>query len=125
MGSKIRTTIERYVELVGAGSADDVVSLYAADATVEDPVGTPVRKGHDAIREFYELLVPLERETTLHPETVRIAGNSAAFMFTVVTTVNDQRFVLTPIDVMEFDDDGKITGMRALWSQDDMRVDTE
>jgi steroid delta-isomerase len=57
MGTQqIRETVERYVELVGTGTAAEIAQLYAPDATVEDPVGSPVRQGHDAIVEFYGII---------------------------------------------------------------------
>ncbi|MBF6439855.1 nuclear transport factor 2 family protein [Nocardia cyriacigeorgica] len=123
MARQIRDVVEEYVKLVGSGTSEDVVALYAPDATVEDPIGTPPKHGHDAIREFYNVLANLERESTLHADTVRIGGNQAAFMFTLVTKAGDQRVTLRPIDVMEFDDEGRITHMRAYWSQDDMSIE--
>ncbi|WP_327113663.1 hypothetical protein OHB12_32170 [Nocardia sp. NBC_01730] len=39
--------------------------------------------------------------------------------------VGGQRFVPSPIDVMDFDEEGRITGMRAYWSQEDTRVEPE
>ncbi|MFD6161550.1 nuclear transport factor 2 family protein [Nocardia sp. NPDC060256] len=125
MTKQIRDVIEQYVKLVGAGPTEAIVELYAADATVEDPIGTPARNGHAAIREFYDVIAALDRDTELRPETVRIGGNEAAFMFTIVTRVAGQRFTLSPIDVMEFDDAGKITRMRAYWSQEDMAIEPE
>ena len=47
---RIRAVVDDYVRLVGSGTADEIVALYAEDATVEDPVGTEVRRGHAAIR---------------------------------------------------------------------------
>ncbi|MBF6211990.1 nuclear transport factor 2 family protein [Nocardia puris] len=123
MTRQIRDVVEQYVKLVGSGPTDAIVELYAPDATVEDPIGTPVRHGHEPIREFYDVIAALDRSTALHADTVRIAGNHAAFMFDIVTKVGDQTFTLTPIDVMEFDDEGRITTMRAYWSQDDMRIE--
>ncbi|GAB2675614.1 nuclear transport factor 2 family protein [Nocardia goodfellowii] len=120
MTQQIRDVVEQYVKLVGSGPTEDIVQLYAPDATVEDPIGTEPRRGHDAIREFYEVIANLDRETELRPDSVRIAGKHAAFMFTLVTKFGDQRFSLAPIDVMEFDDSGKIVRMRAYWSQEDM-----
>ena len=35
----IAETVNRYISLIAKGSADDLVDLYADDATVEDPVG--------------------------------------------------------------------------------------
>ncbi|WP_433599099.1 nuclear transport factor 2 family protein [Nocardia sp. CA-135953] len=121
MAAKIRDVIAQYVKLVGSGPTEAIIDLYAPDAVVEDPIGTEPKRGHDAIREFYEVLGNLDRETELHTDSVRIAGNHAAFMFTVVTKSGDQRFTLSPIDAMDFDDEGKIIAMRAYWSQDDMR----
>ncbi|GGN66922.1 nuclear transport factor 2 family protein [Nocardia rhizosphaerihabitans] len=116
----IRATVRKYVEAVGSGTAADVVALYREDATVEDPVGTEPHVGHAAITKFYEAIEPLKRSTELF--TVRVAGNSAAFSFRVVTEFGDQKFTLDPIDVMTFDEDARITSMRAFWSQDDMVV---
>ncbi|WP_228002242.1 nuclear transport factor 2 family protein [Nocardia australiensis] len=120
MAEQVRDVVERYVKLVGSGPTEEIVNLYAADATVEDPIGTPIKHGHAEIREFYEVLGKLDRETELKVETVRIAGNHAAFMFTIVTKFGDQSFTLMPIDVMEFNDEGKIINMRAYWSPEDM-----
>ncbi|MEU3012322.1 nuclear transport factor 2 family protein [Nocardia asteroides] len=116
----IRATVRKYVEAVGNGTAADIVALYREDATVEDPVGSEPHVGHAAIRKFYEAIEPMERATELF--SVRVAGDSAAFSFRVVTTFGDQKFTLDPIDVMTFDEDARITGMRAFWSQDDMVV---
>ena len=52
--------------------------------------------------------------------TSRIAGNTAAFLFTLLTKAGDKEMELSPIDVMEFDDDGNIVSMKAYWSQADM-----
>ncbi|WP_054813553.1 nuclear transport factor 2 family protein [Nocardia arizonensis] len=122
--AQIRDVVEQYVKLVGSGPTEQIVDLYAPDAVVEDPIGTEPRRGHAAIREFYEVIANLERETELRPETVRIAGNHAAFMFSLVTKFGDNRLTITPIDVMEFDDEGRITSMRAYWGQDDMVTET-
>lgn len=121
MAQQIRDVVEQYVKLVGSGPTEAIVDLYAPDAVVEDPMGTEPKRGHDAIREFYDVIANLDRQTELRPETIRIAGNHAAFMFTLVTKFGQQRFTLSPIDVMEFDDEGRIVSMRAYWSQDDMR----
>ncbi|MET8876896.1 nuclear transport factor 2 family protein [Nocardia sp. NPDC004604] len=121
MAQQIRDVIEQYVKLVGSGPTEEIVNLYTPDAVVEDPMGTEPKRGHEAIREFYAVIANLDRETELRPETIRITGNHAAFMFTLVTKFGEQRFTLSPIDVMEFDDEGRIVSMRAYWSQDDMR----
>ena len=117
---RIRQVVDDYVRLVGSGTADEIVALYAEDATVEDPVGSEVRTGHAAIREFYATLDGLDQETRLL--ALRVAGGEAAFHFEVVTRADGATYTLAPFDVMVFDDDGRITGMRAYWADTDMGI---
>ncbi|MFZ2173127.1 MAG: nuclear transport factor 2 family protein [Rhodococcus sp. (in: high G+C Gram-positive bacteria)] len=114
----IRKTVERYVEAVATGTVDDVLALYADGATVEDPVGTEPRTTVESLREFYGVIEPLKQTGELR--TLKIAGHSAAFHFSLVTDLGEQSLEIAPIDVMTFDDDAKITSMKAFWSQEDM-----
>lgn len=117
---RIREVVDEYVRLVATGTADEVVALYADGATVEDPVGSDVLTTRDQIRAFYGGLEGLEQETRLL--AVRIAAGEAAFHFEVVTKADGATYTLSPFDVMSFDDDGKISSMRAFWSGDDMVI---
>ena len=117
---RIGQVVDDYIRLVGSGTADEIVALYAADATVEDPVGTDVRTGHAAIKEVYAGLEGLQQETTVI--AARIAGGEAVFHFEIITRAGDKTYTLSPIDVMSFDDDGKITSMKAYWGDADMTV---
>lgn len=117
---RIREVIDQYVALVGSGTAEQIAALYAEEATVEDPVGTEVRTGHEQIREFYRGLEGLEQTTRLL--TARIAGGRAAFHFEIVTAAGGKTYTLSPIDVMTFDDDGLVTSMCAYWTDTDMVV---
>lgn len=117
---RILETIQSYVDLVGTGTADEILALYAEGATVEDPVGTDVRTTRESIREFYAAIEPLEQESRL--VAARVADGQAAFQFELVTRVGEQTYTLAPIDVMTFDDEAKITTMRAFWSNADMEI---
>jgi steroid delta-isomerase len=117
---RIREVVETYVRLVGSGTSDEIVALYAEDATVEDPVGTDVRVGHGPIKEFYATLDGLEQETRLL--ALRIAGGEAVFHFEIVTRAGGQTYTLAPIDAMTFHDDGRISSMRAFWGDADMQI---
>ncbi|NLE80694.1 MAG: SnoaL-like domain-containing protein [Rhodococcus sp.] len=114
----IRKTVTKYLEAVAKGTVDDVLALFANGAMIEDPVGTDPRTTTASIREFYAVVEPLEQSAEL--VTLRIAGNEAAFQFSLVTHLGKQSMELSPIDVMTFDDEGKILTMRAFWSQEDM-----
>jgi steroid delta-isomerase len=117
---KIREVVEQYVARVATGTTDQVLELYAEGATVEDPVGSEVRSTREAIREFYSGLEGLEQAGEVL--SVRVADGQAAFLFELRTRAGEQTYTLAPIDVMTFDDDGKITSMRAYWSDADLSV---
>ena len=117
---KIREVIEQYVARVATGTTDEIMELYADGATVEDPVGSGVRGTPESIREFYSGLEALEQAGEVL--SVRIAAGEAAFLFELRTKAGEQTYTLAPIDVMTFDDDGKITSMRAYWSDADLSV---
>ena len=115
---QIETVVRRYVDLAARGSGSEIAALYAPDATVEDPVGTPPHVGRDAIAAFYESVRGQDREIELL--TLRIAGATAAFHFRVTSKAGESAVVVEPIDVMTFDDDARITSMRAIWSPQDL-----
>lgn len=116
----IAQTVNRYLEFVAKGTADDVMTLYAAKATIEDPVGSDLRRGHDAVHEFYAAIEGVKKETEL--AQLRISGSEAAFFWHLTLDAADSRTRISPISVMEFDEDARITSMRAFWSPTDVQV---
>ena len=111
----IKKTVNRYIELLGGGSADDIAALYAQDAVVEDPVGGEVHRGRAAVHGFYAAIESAQRQCELL--TLRVAGNEAAFQFRL-TIGGAMR--IEPIDVMVFDDDGEIASMKSYWGQENV-----
>ena len=116
----ITKTVNRYLEFLATGTADDVLTLYTADATIEDPVGSDLRRGHDAIREFYAGFQDAKKETEL--AELRVTGTEAAFLWHLTLDAGDSHTRISPISMMAFDEDAKITSMRAFWSPSDVRV---
>jgi steroid delta-isomerase len=117
----ITQTVNRYLEFLAKGTADDILTLYAANATIEDPIGSDIRRGHNAIHGFYAEFQNLKKETEL--EQLRLGGGGeAAFFWHLTLDVGGSRSRVSPISVMEFDEDAKITSMRAFWSPTDMQV---
>ena len=116
----ISQTVNSYLDLLAKGTADDIVTLYAAEATIEDPAGTDLRRGHDAIREFYAAFQDAKKETEL--AELRVAGSEAAFLWHLTLDAGDSRTRITPISLMKFDEDARITSMRAFWSPSDVQV---
>jgi steroid delta-isomerase len=116
----ITKTVNRYLEFLATGTTDDVLTLYTADATIEDPVGSDLRRGHDAICEFYAGFQDAKKETEL--AELRVTGTEAAFLWHLTLDAGDSRTRISPISMMAFDEDAKITSMRAFWSPSDVRV---
>lgn len=114
---QITETVTTYLTCLAAGDADGITALYSADATVEDPVGSGIREGQDAIRAFYEGIKGVSGDAELL--TLRVAGDEAAFHFSFATSLDGTEFRIAPIDFMTFDEDGQIKSMRAFWSQED------
>ncbi|GAA2534054.1 nuclear transport factor 2 family protein [Mycolicibacterium diernhoferi] len=108
--------VQRYLDTVVSGSADDVAALYAEDATLEDPVGGgEVHIGRQAIAGFYKNVSGAEITTQLL--SFRAGGSEAAFVFAI--TVGGA-MKIEPIEVMTFNADGQITSMRAFWGPQDV-----
>lgn len=108
--AKKKEVVEKYITAVSTDNLDLIKEIYATNAVVEDPVGTPPREGIEAICAFYQGFKGLGVKLTLK-DTVKCAGNSVAFPFTAQIGPN----AIDVIDVFEFDKDGKVVSMKAYW----------
>jgi steroid delta-isomerase len=117
----IRSTIDTYMTAMSAGDRDTWVGCFAPDGTLEDPVGADVLSGHDAVGAFFDNVHAMAEGITMEPTgPVRVAAGQAAFPFRIISAVGGDRLAMPVIDVMTFDDDGRITSMRAFWDMADM-----
>ena len=84
LAEKIDAAVDSYIELLNSGTAEQIADLYAADATVEDPIGADIRDTREQLVEFYSVITGMdERTATL--KWKKIAGDTAVFEFTLVT----------------------------------------
>lgn len=114
----MRSVLDRYVDAMTRGDVDAIMALYADHATVEDPFGSEPQHGREAITQLYRNAAGKVRLTL--DGRVRVAGNAAAAPMLGYPTGMDG-MVVEIVDVMTFDDDGRITSMRAYWSPDTIR----
>lgn len=114
----MKQTLQAYVDAFNAGDAAAISALYTEDAVVEDPVGNPPMNGRAAIEEFYTNAIAGGAKLSLDGPIRGSHGDRAAMAFTV--DVPGMR--IRAIDVMTFDDDGKITRMQAHWGPDDIET---
>ncbi len=118
----IRSTIEQYLERFSEADRAGWLDLWAPDAEMEDPVGTPVMRGHDEIGAFFDqshTMADALRLVATGP--VRIAGDEAAFPMQARPRMGGVEFIVDIIDVMRFDDAARIVAMRAFWDPAAMR----
>ena len=119
---QIRATVQRYTEVFSAGDKESYVGLFAEDATLEDPVGGQVHQGIEAIRAFWDMTREMTPEIELVlTGPVRVAGQEAAFPGEARPVLGDARMAVPVVDTLAFDDDGKITRLRAFWDFADLR----
>jgi steroid delta-isomerase len=119
--AEIRSAVERYVEYMCKSDIDGIMGLYADDARVEDPVGGAQIEGVEAVRTFYAGSAPLLQVELSGP--IRVAGGEAAFPMLAELTLGEDKKYIDVIDVMKFDDAGKVVQMLAYWDPADMRAE--
>ncbi len=114
-----------YLERVGAGDVEGVMRLFSDAISVEDPVGGPPGThvvGAQAVREFFrkgfERSNPQPRLTGTICTT---GGHEAAMPFVLRLELRGRSMEIDVIDVMRFDDTGKVTSLRAFWNPEEMR----
>ncbi|MFZ6003696.1 MAG: nuclear transport factor 2 family protein [Actinomycetota bacterium] len=118
----IRATVEAYCTAFTKGDREAYTGLFADGAWIEDPVGTPRCEGRDAIGAFFDQSRALADTIELRQTgPVRVAAGECAFPMQARPLIGDTTFVVDIIDVMTFDDAGRITTMRAFWDAAEMR----
>ncbi len=132
LNETMKAAVQAYIDGFNVGDPQAVADLFADDATVEDPFGTPPKSGKDEILAFYTMAMQSGSKLVQEGNT-RLAANRAAFAFVVhvggLTADNTAVDVDLPtgamqidvIDIFEFNQDGKITTMTAHWGPTNVR----
>jgi steroid delta-isomerase len=107
-----------YLDAFNARDAEAIANLYAANATLEDPVGSELKHGREAIAAFYRYAIQTGATLKLAAPVRGSHGNSAAMAFDVAA--GGGTMTIRVIDGMTFNEGGEITSMRAYWGLDDI-----
>ncbi len=113
--TSLQKVVARYIEAFEKEDLGIIEDIYAFDASVEDPVGSDPHHGLAAIKAFYKKAFEMGVKLQLEGQP-RCAGNSVAFCFHVLMP----GIKISPIDVFELNDAGKIQRMRAYWGPENM-----
>jgi steroid delta-isomerase len=119
---QMKAAMQEYIDAFNRVDVDSIVNLYADDASVEDPVGSPPKVGKAAIAEFYQMAIKTGARLSLAAPIRGSHGNAAAMAFDVQLNMPEGSAVIRVIDVMTFNDAGKFSSMRAYWGQGDMEL---
>ncbi len=113
-------TVHSYIDAFSRADVEAIVALFAADACVEDPVGSEPKVGHEAIRAFYAGSVATGAKLTLQGP-IRLAQSHAAFAFEVSLHFDDRDMKIDVIDVFSFNEAGRVQAMTAYFGPTNMQ----
>lgn len=118
----MKSALQQYIDGFKARDAEKIIALFADDATIEDPVGSgKIVSGKAAITEMYRGGVNVVTDMKLSAPIRGSHSNAAAMAFDFEMEFGGNKVRTSAIDVMEFNDDGKIVRMRAYWGPSDSR----
>lgn len=111
---RMKDALQQYLDGFNRGDATSLSGLFADHARIEDPVGGGrIVEGKAAIAAFYQRAVELVKRLDLDTPIRGSHGRSAAMAFTIHLEVDGMPTVIRVIDVMTFDESGKIVDMKA------------
>jgi len=106
---QIEAVIEEVFTKLAAFDAQGVVNHFAADAVVEDPVGTPPIEGTQAITAYLQTFPTLFSQIKLYSLDVKVCGQEAAVKWRLrFKTRTGNVFFLDGIGFFKFNQEGKI-----------------
>jgi len=118
----LRTTIETYMAVFSANDREGWLDLFADDAWIEDPVGTPRRTGRDEIGAFWDESNAVPDSIELRPlGIITVIGDEGIFNMQARATLGGAVYGVDIIDLMTFDEAGKISTMRAFFDPTAMK----
>jgi len=113
---KLKAQLAAYLE--GWKTNDKVhwLELFAEDAKLEDPVGTPAHAGKEAIAAFWDLVHQMPMNFFPEMQRAVVCGNEGMLLFRMVTRPEGgPGIAMDIVDIFTFNDDGLITKLKAYW----------
>lgn len=117
----IARVMQAYVDNISDSNLEGIIALFAENAVVEDPVGSEPVRGHEALRGFYTMACESVSKMVLEGN-VRSCGSWGACAMLATPKGAEGALVIETLDVMQFNDDGKIIAMQAYWGDSNMKT---
>ena len=117
---QVRHALERYIEAWTTKDKALLLSLFAEDGVLEDPVGTPPFRGHEGIGRFWDFaLQDGNRQVTPRLQEIRACGDQGILRFVMEVRLPDRNagLDLSIVEHAQIDEDGRIRHLRAFWDE--------
>jgi len=119
---QVREVIGKYMEAWATGDKELLLSIFAEDATWEDPVGTPPFIGLAGVSKFWDFAhMGADQGRTIAPriDQVIACGNEGILRFTMQVRLpaENKGLDLAVVDYFDINDAGKIARARAFWDE--------
>jgi len=119
---QVREVIGKYMEAWATGNKELLLSIFAEDATWEDPVGAPPFVGHAGVSKFWDFAhMGADQGRTIAPriDQVIACGNEGILRFTMQVRLpaENKGLDLAVVDYFELNDHGLIARARAFWDE--------
>ncbi|MFB3813384.1 MAG: nuclear transport factor 2 family protein [Terriglobales bacterium] len=119
--SDIERRLAEYRDALRSMQTDAWVSQFAEDGSVEDPVGMPAHRGHEALRTFFDGVRKNFKLLDLTPELVVVAPPEAVVKWsTRGVTAAGAEITFQGVSTYTFREDGKVQQMRAFWDVNEL-----
>lgn len=116
----MKAALQAYVDRANAGDAAGLIALFAPDAVIEDPIGSPLKTGADIPAWFADTVAFDTRITPVAPLRGSHADEALLIFDVEFTPPGGERMRIRSADACTFNDAGLITSLRAFWGPDDI-----
>lgn len=115
--ARMRAVFEAYLASWRDGDQDARAALFAPDAAVEDPVGSPAHRGIAAVRAFWSMAESGGYAFDPRLELFVPGGSECLVRFVMrMARAGEPAVDLTIHEVVAFDEQCRIIALRAFWA---------
>lgn len=119
---QLRNAMQAYIDALNNKDIEGIISLFAKGGTVEDPVGSVIEEASVGLRRLVGGVPPDATFTLDTPIRTSHDCSGAAFAMTVKLNLDGKEMTIHSIDVMQFDENGLITEMKAYYGTSNIAV---
>jgi steroid delta-isomerase len=108
--------VRAYFDGIVASDVDALLGLFAADAVMSDPVGTPEHLGHEGVARFHKGLHRAWTDLAMTVDEVFVRGTTAAVRWSAKgTSTTGKEIAFDGIDVIHANEAGRIARLEGYW----------